>query len=225
MEAIRTAQQCVSTSNRRTAGGPAPAPPRILGGPTRLTSPTLPSAVSQQPRGPPQQRQQPSGGAPLSMQVRQRASSDQRSGSSYQAPPSSQPHAAARPASSSSGSSSSRGSARVKIDPSHWDLQLSHYKIPLLSHLSKPVIVGSGLAFLGVSLMMEGPSVRVLAQAGVPVLMWWWVLLVALPAAFKDFAVSYMSTHPEVVPSHGHADEAQAAVVALPEEVVPHEKE
>eukprot|EP00955_Chlamydomonas_euryale_P048842 354096-Chlamydomonas_euryale.AAC.2 len=55
---------------------------------------------------------------------------------------------------------------------------------------------------------MEGPSVGVAATAAVPVLLWWWIILRVLPSAFREFAIRYMSNHPEVVPTDAqHAAE------------------
>ncbi|GAX79281.1 hypothetical protein CEUSTIGMA_g6721.t1 [Chlamydomonas eustigma] len=95
------------------------------------------------------------------------------------------------------------------VDASIYDLDVRHYKVPMLRFFNPLMVVSSGAAFIIMANMMHenGPSMETTVIACVPVLLWYFIFLHVLPAGFKDFAVRYMETH-DFVPS-ASVDELQ----------------
>lgn len=57
------------------------------------------------------------------------------------------------------------------VDASQWDLDLMHYKIPMLRFVSPQVVIPLGLTFVLGANIVAGPSIKVTMEAGIPVLL------------------------------------------------------
>lgn len=84
---------------------------------------------------------------------------------------------------------------RHHIDPNDYDMNYWHYQ-PWW--LQPPTIIGTGIAFLIASLILDDePTLKTTILAAGPVALYWGIFLYLLPRNFKSFAVNYMETHPE----------------------------
>ncbi|KAF6254613.1 hypothetical protein COO60DRAFT_1539878 [Scenedesmus sp. NREL 46B-D3] len=65
--------------------------------------------------------------------------------------------------------------------------------------LQPQMVVGSGIAFLVASLILDDePTLKTAVLAAGPVALYWGIFLFLLPRSFKKFAVNYIEQHPEV---------------------------
>uniref|UniRef100_A0A383WGY0 DUF6737 domain-containing protein n=1 Tax=Tetradesmus obliquus TaxID=3088 RepID=A0A383WGY0_TETOB len=77
-----------------------------------------------------------------------------------------------------------------------YDLTYWHYQ-PWW--LQPQMVIGSGIAFLVASLILDDePTLKTAVLAAGPVALYWGIFLFLLPRSFKKFAVNYIEQHPEV---------------------------
>ncbi|KAF8063759.1 hypothetical protein HT031_003616 [Scenedesmus sp. PABB004] len=87
--------------------------------------------------------------------------------------------------------------------------------------LQPPTIVATGLAFLGISLVLDDePTAKTAVLAAGPVALYWAIFLLVLPRSFKRFAVDQLVAHPEI-DAAAHAAAAAAAAEQAGQEQPP----